>query len=1030
MLGTTLSSNITELSKLTEELKLLCSKDPDKGAKAIGALQDVLEELAVSESEICGQEHSLVDLEESECKLRGVIEQSRDGISLIDESGRIIEWNASAERIFGLKKADVFGRSILDVQFDLICEECRTPERYEQIRAMIVEALRTGRSSFLNRLKERVIQHPDGTRLVIEEMPFTIPARRGFMICSILRDVTERKIMEDSLHDSEERFRLFMDNSPAIGWMKDEQGAYVYLSKTLESRFGVRLEDLRGKTDFDIWPPEIAEKFLMNDKAVLATGRTIEVVEETPNPDGGRSYWWIFKSPLRDSSGKMYVAGIGVDITERKRAEEELQKAKDELEAKVKERTSELVRVNQELQTNIEDLKRAEKLLKLQRDLAVGLSSVRDLNEAMSLILDTTLKVEGIDGGGIYSVNDDGEVDLILHKGLSDKFIQGCSHYGPDSTRARIVATGEQIYKDFKFICELPVKDIHEEGLRSTAVLPVKYRGRVIADLNLASRRYDEIPFDVRTALESIAASIGRVLVRLKAEDALQESKKTLQVFLDAIPEPALLLDTRLTIVACNKALASSLDKNLTELIGKYALDLLPPLVAEKRKGWIEKVICNSEPVCFEDSRGSRHFINYISPILDEYGKVSKVAIFAVNITERKRAEQDLKRAKDDAEAAVRIKSEFLANMSHEIRTPMNAIIGMTGLLLDSELAPDQHDRIETIRNSGDALLEVINDILDFSKIENGKTELERQPFELESCIEGCIDLVAATATEKGLNLTYRIDDSVPKVIVGDPTRIRQILTNLVSNAVKFTKNGDIIVFVSSGEIEGERHQLNFAVSDTGIGIPQSSLDKLFQPFSQVDMSTTRKFGGTGLGLAISKRLVDLMGGRIWAESQLGKGSVFHVTLPVEVSSVCITKPKEESPQSKSSFQADMRILLAEDNIVNQKVLRQMLQKLGYVADVAANGIEVLRMLELQPYDLVLMDMQMPEMDGFEATKEIRKRWPNGPMIIALTAYALEGDRERCLESGVDDYISKPVKMEGLRTVLMHCEDQKRELQA
>jgi len=455
-------------------------------------------------------------------------------------------------------------------------------------------------------------------------------------------------------------------------------------------------------------------------------------------------------------------------------------------------------------------------------------------------------------------------------------------------------------------------------------------------------------------------------------------------------------------------------------LIGRTFKDLYALEHQEQITSSISKARLEKRLVSFEFLDQQTWYSLRISPIL-KGENLEGLIIVETDITEVRKIAQEVT-ARKKAEEAVETKARFLANMSHEIRTPLNGILGMANLLASDVKDEGSLHKLEIIQKCGETLLALINDILDFSKLEAGKFILEKTPFEFFSCLQDIVDLLAPKASEKGLLLHYKIENSVPNWILGDPTRVRQILLNLIGNAIKFTEKGEVLISASSQKKSDGSHEIRVSVKDTGIGISQETQERLFKSFSQVDAATTRKFGGTGLGLSICKGLVEAMQGQIQVMSDLGKGADFYFTFQALETAAQSYKCKKLGANMNEGFAKiyPLRILITEDNRVNQLVLVGFLKRLGFLADVAANGIEAVRSLERQKYDLILMDCHMPEMDGFEATKAIRQKFSSDrPIIIAATASTMDEDKRKCFEAGMDDILPKPITINSLSNILL-----------
>jgi PAS domain S-box-containing protein len=778
----------------------------------------------------------------------------------------------------------------------------------------------------------------------------------------------DRYKTQAALQDSERKYRELVEGANSIIMRRDMNGNITFINKFAQDFFGYGQEEILGRNVIGtIVPPVDSEGRDLKEMIRRIGENPLEYatnVNENMRSDGKRVWIAWTNRPVRDESGKITeILCIGSDLTENRLSSERLKKA-------------------------VQDLRMARDYLENLFGHANAPIIVWDPSFRITRFNRAFERLTGHLAGDVLGK----QLDILF----------------PEESRAVSLAYIKKTLSGERW---------------DTVEIPILRRDREVRTVLWNSANiYDE---DGKNVVATIAQ--GQDITERKEAESQVIFQASL---LNQVRNAVIATDLQGRILYWNHFSEVLYGWKADEVLGRsIAETIVPEGKGGLVKGVIEEIMrCGygeSELLVRRKDESLFPAFYAFSVLKDRQGRSTGFVGVSIDLTERKKVEQDLLLAKEHAESATKAKSEFLANMSHEIRTPMNAVIGLTGLLLNTNIDSEQRDYIETIRSSGDSLLAVISDILDFSKIEGGMLDLEMEPFDLPKCLQASVNMVAQAAARKGLLLGIKIEPDVPRHITGDTVRLKQVLVNLLGNAVKFTEAGEISIGVSCRARDG-RYEIRFAVKDTGIGISQDLMGRLFQSFCQVDASTTRKYGGTGLGLAISKNLVELMGGRIWAESEPGKGSVFYFTIQAEAMlPIGSAKPEKEPdptacgvprPQNK-----DLWILLAEDNAVNQKVAMRILERLGYRADIAANGIQVLGALKSRPYDVVLMDVQMPEMDGLEATRRIRIMPGRQPYIIAMTAHAMKGDREECLAAGMNDYVSKPVRIEELHAAILRC---------
>ncbi len=840
-------------------------------------------------------------------------------------------------------------------------------------------------------LEFKIQRQSDGQILDIHSLAEYDPAKK--MVFGVINDVTQRKKAEEALRESELRLRTIFETSTAGIIIVDAGGRIIQANQRMAELFACPLQKMIGSkyTSF-IHPDELSVSTNCMQELIENKIDTIYTERHYQRGNGGDLWGFISSRRMVGSNGEFIgLLGIILDITDRRQAQLALRASEQEKAAIL----SGLKHVAVEY-------------------LDPGMRIIW-INEAVQLSLG--LSIDELRGKHCFEVL----------QGLMEP-CPGCTAF--KAAKTEHFQEGEVLTPDGK------------TWLSRSSIIEAAdgcVQGVVHVAMNITRRKRDEE--EIRSNLEE-----------LKRSKALIQKSNSLLAAIMASPNNVVFfaLDRDYRYLAFNKSHKDTMSAiwGVDIEIGASMLDYITdPSDRNKAKMSFDRALAGDNLVIVEEygdcGLQRRYYEDHYGPIKGEDSSVIGLTVFLFDITDRRRMEEELQQTNQDLEMAIEksnelaeqarlanaAKSEFLANMSHEIRTPLNGVIGMTGLLKDMDLNAEQREYAEIAHTSGEMLLSLINDILDFSKIEAHKLEMETLDFDLRTLLKNTVNLLEISAREKGLVLVCTVEPQVPSLLCGDPGRLRQVLVNLASNAVKFTEHGEIAIRVSLENEDERKITIRFSVSDTGIGIPADRQDILFSPFSQVDGSTTRKYGGTGLGLAISKQLAELMGGEIGLESKEGIGSTFWFTIVFEKQ---MTRPKpadngtieimggagvngiETDPPLSRSFKRKIRILVAEDNPVNQKVAQALLRKMGFSSDVVANGMEAVSALQTIPYDLVLMDCQMPEMDGYEATILIRG---NGSKalnpcipIIAMTAFSMQGDREKCMQAGMNDFIAKPVQ--------------------
>ena len=686
---------------------------------------------------------------------------------------------------------------------------------------------------------------------------------------------------------------------------------------------------------------------------------------------------------------------------------------------------------------DISEKRTALKMLHLQHDLAVASSGATELSESLDLITSAVAEVDGIDAAGIYLIDEeDAFVRLKAHCGFSEEFVGKVSEYPFDSPQSRVIINGESLYFDFDAVQEANKPEIIEEDIHAYMVVPVFYDNIALGSLHAASFTRNTISNLARETIEAMAAQYAGTLSRIKTTRSLRRRKELLKTIFQVAPVGIGLLRDRF-IRWSNPRVAMITGFSEEELSGLSLASLFVNPDQTDFLTEINNILLSSNssdrypPISMETQwrrkDGGKIDVQLRVDRLQGSESEQYLVFICMDISERKKSEIDLVRAKEEAEAGNRAKSEFLNVMSHEIRTPMNAIYGFSELLDMAETESERQIYINTIQRSSNALLGLINSILEYSTLSSGQLQLRPSEFDLRKMISEIIKEFAPLIAENNLNVNQEIDKDIPSQIICDRTRLKQILGHLLENALKFTSRGGVIIKAGFTSLKANsRPKLQFEIQDTGIGIHPEKILTIFQPFCQGDSSNTRQYGGTGLGLSICQLLIEAMGGSISCQSTPGTGTSFRFSTAFQAKEIFKVNRRIIDSEITLPASRELRIIYAEDNHSNRMVMKAQLRALGYSCDCVEDGNRLLEKLKTQTYDIILLDIQMPNLNGYEAVNSIRQGGAgpgyNQIYIIGVSAFAMVDDRQRVFDSGMNDFLAKPVKRAEMKTALERAE--------